>query len=875
MADLRTVLRIIAKDETKGALTKTKQELKGIGTTLGDLRNQAIALAGINFGVGGLAQLVALADGYALTTSRLKLLSGETENFVAVQKEVFEIAQDTFTTYEQTAAIYGNLAASTKEVGVSSKELLAVTKALNQSYLISGSTQQEAKASTIQLVQALASGQIRGQEFNSVAEQGRRILFALKDATGKTAGELREFANQGKLTTEFFLNAFLPQAEKINEEFDTLPLTVGRSLTQLQNEFERFVGEQNKELGITRDIALAFQTLTDNFEDFASVVVTSGGAVVAFLTGRFFAAQTAAIATEYKKQAAIRQTIGLEVAANSSKIKTLKATVAATAVEETRIRALLANAIAERNASAALNLTAQQRQVIIQNRIFLEKQLAVVVAQRTAQEAGLAVATNSVAVAAGRAAFGMRVLNGTLAFFGGPIGLAVTSVIALGAALAYLDSETETGSEAYEDFKDSIEGTEDDTEPAAEGIEAVATAMERLNNATQFADIRKGREAIKKLGEEISEVEEDLDKFDPRARAQTALAPRLEGLKRKLADAQKILKEREATLEKMLDDQRGLSDELDKGVPKTLSDAIEKQKDANTDLENIEKRRRKLIDQLDELSSELVGPKVDVKEQTDAFNVLALNTIRSQIQGDLSDGDAEGAVRNLEQARRIVEQLQKTGGASDSYLKTQVDLLQELTKEAGDIELPVTPTIEKDEILDEARDLAQVLNDVFDLNIDVDENALQIEVEKGLANAQAVANANPLTIRWVTPGDIAATPPLPAVQENAAGGHISGPGSGTSDSILSWLSNGEYVLRAAAVRHYGTDFMDRINRMVLPKFASGGAVRVPGASPPAAQGAPIIFNLNGNQYEATITGGGVGDLRSALNRENMRRGTRA
>ncbi|MDD7541173.1 MAG: phage tail tape measure protein [Mobiluncus porci] len=55
----------------------------------------------------------------------------------------------------------------------------------------------------------------------------------------------------------------------------------------------------------------------------------------------------------------------------------------------------------------------------------------------------------------------------------------------------------------------------------------------------------------------------------------------------------------------------------------------------------------------------------------------------------------------------------------------------------------------------------------------------------------------------------------------ASGGYITGPGTSTSDSIPAWLSNGEFVMRAAAVRKYGTDFMRRINEN---RFASGGQV---------------------------------------------------
>lgn len=58
----------------------------------------------------------------------------------------------------------------------------------------------------------------------------------------------------------------------------------------------------------------------------------------------------------------------------------------------------------------------------------------------------------------------------------------------------------------------------------------------------------------------------------------------------------------------------------------------------------------------------------------------------------------------------------------------------------------------------------------------------------------------------------------------AGGGRIRGPGTGTSDSILARLSDGEYVVRSAAVSHYGAHLLNRINSMQLPKFAEGGVV---------------------------------------------------
>lgn len=120
------------------------------------------------------------------------------------------------------------------------------------------------------------------------------------------------------------------------------------------------------------------------------------------------------------------------------------------------------------------------------------------------------------------------------------------------------------------------------------------------------------------------------------------------------------------------------------------------------------------------------------------------------------------------------------------------------------------------------------------------------------------------------------------VQSNAAGGPIFGPGTGTSDSILSWLSNGEYVLRAAAVQKYGLPFLHRLNTMKLPRYAQGGpvALNMPALSAPAMSGgsseAPIHIHLPDGQQFGPFNGSQdtANALAAALNIEALKRGRR-
>lgn len=90
-----------------------------------------------------------------------------------------------------------------------------------------------------------------------------------------------------------------------------------------------------------------------------------------------------------------------------------------------------------------------------------------------------------------------------------------------------------------------------------------------------------------------------------------------------------------------------------------------------------------------------------------------------------------------------------------------------------------------------------------------------------------------------------------AVPKFAEGGHVRGPGTGTSDSIPAMLSNGEYVVNAAATARHRA-LLDAINAGVaLPAFASGGIVKAaprgrgPGAAPSISIKNEIQVNASG------------------------------
>lgn len=87
----------------------------------------------------------------------------------------------------------------------------------------------------------------------------------------------------------------------------------------------------------------------------------------------------------------------------------------------------------------------------------------------------------------------------------------------------------------------------------------------------------------------------------------------------------------------------------------------------------------------------------------------------------------------------------------------------------------------------------------------------------------AIYSAFPMWASGMTPAD-AANKTVFGITKKAKGGLITGPGTGTSDSVPAMLSNGEYVIRSSAVDKIGVGALNAMNAGRVPEFSDGGDV---------------------------------------------------
>lgn len=219
---------------------------------------------------------VQTADAMTQVNARLKLATTSTEEYAQAQRDVTRISQSQGSALRETADLYARLSDPIRKLGGSSREVAGITEALAASLRISGTTGAAAAGAITQFSQAMASGALRGDEFNSVNEAAPRLMQALEAALGKTRGELRQMAEQGKLTADVVGNALIGQLSALKTESQSLPETVGTAFQKLQNELSLFVAEADAASGATSTLATGITFVADLVGQFSTALKGAG-----------------------------------------------------------------------------------------------------------------------------------------------------------------------------------------------------------------------------------------------------------------------------------------------------------------------------------------------------------------------------------------------------------------------------------------------------------------------------------------------------------------------------------------------------------------------------------------------------------------------
>lgn len=417
--NLKVKLTINADGNVRGVvhginndLTKTESQTKKLNTATDSLGASlqrighygAVAFAGFQLS-NVVADTVRTADAYASLQGQLKLVTDSHEELAYVQKELKAISNETRADISSAVSLYSALSPTMEQLGKDTSESTNLVELYNKSLALTSPNAVQASSATLQFAQAMGSGVLRGDEFNSIMENGRGVALMLADGLDVPIGALRSMAEQGELTAEKVISALERQADVIEEKFTQIPLTVSGAWQNVRTNTMLYIGDVDQSIAASLTLAESIDAIAQNVDVVATVI---GGTLVV----------------------ATASAIGKMTQYTAARVVDTRATIRSSKEELARLHGLKLVAEAEHRASIAiLQKAAAQKSSTAYTVLAGEAERAYAVSAKNASASSkhLKTATLAYSEAAKSASIRTRALSGFMGLLGGPVGLAVTA----------------------------------------------------------------------------------------------------------------------------------------------------------------------------------------------------------------------------------------------------------------------------------------------------------------------------------------------------------------------------------------------------------------------------------------------------------------
>ncbi|MFH2983010.1 tape measure protein [Enterobacter hormaechei] len=461
-------------DGMEGGFKRADKAASSLTSSFGSLSRVATSLMAIL----SVQQVSQYADAWTTLNNKLANALRPSEQLVDVTERVFNITQQTRGSLDATASLYSRLERATREYGTSADDLAKLTTIINQGFVVSGATAQEAENAIIQLSQGLASGALRGEEFNSVNEQGNRIIVALADSMGVSIGQMRQMAAAGKLTTDVVVNGLLSQGTAIGNEFANTTTTISQALQVAGNNITKFFGENSTVKTGTAIFNDAVISVSENIGALSAILT----AAAAVMGSRYVGALTMATAAKVKAAVAARNQSAAEMQVAQAAANKATADLRAAAVAKER--ALDEIRLAEMMKQTAVSAT---------NAAAAEQRLS---AARTA--AAGAVDNYNRSLAANKAAqaglyTGAGLVSRGLSLIGGPAGAAMLAA----SAILY--------------FSQRAKEARDDANTLADSVNELSAKFQTMSHTELAATIGKLSQNLPTLSDAVSDAQKEFN----------------------------------------------------------------------------------------------------------------------------------------------------------------------------------------------------------------------------------------------------------------------------------------------------------------------------------------------------------------------------
>lgn len=277
-----------------GAADSAAAQLNLMQGALNSLRN---VMGLVGFAVTA-KEILDTADSHARLVNQIKQTVSSSEELAEVYQKLFQMSQDTRTSFARNVDVFKTLKESTRDFGTSTDQITTALKVMNQVMVADGAGAEDVSGALRMLAFSMSTGTIEGRGLHALLLQFPDLGRLIADGLGVTTKQLNDMGMAGQLTTQKLLGVLTSTdaIRRAQEAFAKVNITVSGAFQVLQNSILNYIGTVDTAQGASAALANAILFVANHLATIASIALEVGAAFAAIKLAEWGAAATAAFA---------------------------------------------------------------------------------------------------------------------------------------------------------------------------------------------------------------------------------------------------------------------------------------------------------------------------------------------------------------------------------------------------------------------------------------------------------------------------------------------------------------------------------------------------------------------------------------------------
>jgi len=236
------------------------------------LADKVMRFVGSYLSMDGAKKLLNLSDSMTQINVRLDLMNDGLQTTEQLNSKIFASAQRSRSSYMDMANAVTAFGSQVSGVFNNTQEIVAFSEELHKMFAISGTSAQGADSVMNVITQAMKSGVMSGQEFNTILGEAGPIAQSIADYMGEPITKVQELAEQGKITSDIIKNSLFAASESTSTALEGIPITWSQIWDDISNRL----------LAVSQPILEFISLLAQNWSYIEPVILGIAAAVIVY-----------------------------------------------------------------------------------------------------------------------------------------------------------------------------------------------------------------------------------------------------------------------------------------------------------------------------------------------------------------------------------------------------------------------------------------------------------------------------------------------------------------------------------------------------------------------------------------------------------------